>query len=202
MKCSLVSLIFLKRSLVFPILLFSSISLHWSVRKAYVSLLFFGTLHSSGYIFPFLFCLSLLFSGLLRQPFCLFAFLFLGDGLDPCLLYNVTNLLSIVFVVVILIYSLFYIEVYRFLVARFLGRNNVVTFCKSPGSPGLLNRKNYQQQFLTCTWSSYVSVLILVHDSLLCILKIFPYPCYTAAISSPKDLLVCSQGRWEKQNRM
>ena len=35
----LVSLIFLKRSLVFPILLFSSISLHWSLRKAFVSLL-------------------------------------------------------------------------------------------------------------------------------------------------------------------
>ena len=31
----LVSLIFLKRSLVFPILLFSSISLHWSLRKAF-----------------------------------------------------------------------------------------------------------------------------------------------------------------------
>ena len=28
----------------------------------------------------------------LRQPFCLFAFLSLGDGLDHCLLYNVTNL--------------------------------------------------------------------------------------------------------------
>ena len=35
----LVSLIFLKRSLVFPILLFSSISLHWSLRKAFFSLL-------------------------------------------------------------------------------------------------------------------------------------------------------------------
>ena len=34
----LVSLIFLKRSLVFPILLFSSISLHWSLRKTFVSL--------------------------------------------------------------------------------------------------------------------------------------------------------------------
>ena len=33
------SLIFLKRSLVFPILLFSSISLHWSLRKAFLSLL-------------------------------------------------------------------------------------------------------------------------------------------------------------------
>ena len=35
----LVSLIFLKRSIVFPILLFSSISLHWSLRKAFLSLL-------------------------------------------------------------------------------------------------------------------------------------------------------------------
>ena len=35
----LVSLIFLKRSLVFPILLFPSISLHWSLRKAFLSLL-------------------------------------------------------------------------------------------------------------------------------------------------------------------
>ena len=34
----LVSLIFLKRSQVFPILLFSSVSLHWSLRKAFLSL--------------------------------------------------------------------------------------------------------------------------------------------------------------------
>ena len=41
----LVSLIFLERSLVFPILLFSSLPLHWSLRKAfYLSLLFFGLL--------------------------------------------------------------------------------------------------------------------------------------------------------------
>ena len=61
----LASLIILKRSPVFPILLFSSISLHWSLRKAffffYLSLLFFGTLHSDAYIFPFLLCFSLLF---------------------------------------------------------------------------------------------------------------------------------------------
>ena len=36
---TLVSLIFLKRFLVFPILLFSSFSLHWSLRKAFLSLL-------------------------------------------------------------------------------------------------------------------------------------------------------------------
>ena len=35
----LVSLMFLKRSLIFPILLFSSISLHWSLRKAFLSFL-------------------------------------------------------------------------------------------------------------------------------------------------------------------
>ena len=35
----LLSLIFLKRSLVFPILLLSSISLHWSLRKTFLSLL-------------------------------------------------------------------------------------------------------------------------------------------------------------------
>ena len=33
---------------------------HWG-RLSYLSLLFFGTLHSNGYIFPFLLCLSLLF---------------------------------------------------------------------------------------------------------------------------------------------
>ena len=35
----LISLIFLNRSLVFPILLFSSISLYWLLRKAFLSLL-------------------------------------------------------------------------------------------------------------------------------------------------------------------
>ena len=40
MKCSLmVSLIFKNTSLVFPILMFASISLHWSPRKAFLSLL-------------------------------------------------------------------------------------------------------------------------------------------------------------------
>ena len=58
----LVSLIFLKRSLAFPSYcfpLFFCID-HWK-RLSYLSLLFFGILHSDGYIFPFLFCLLLLF---------------------------------------------------------------------------------------------------------------------------------------------
>ena len=46
----------------FPILLFSSISLHWSLKKTFLSsLLFFRTLHSDAYIFSFLLCFSLLF---------------------------------------------------------------------------------------------------------------------------------------------
>ena len=94
----LVSLIFLKRSLVFPILLFSSISLHWSLRKAFLSLL--AILWNSAFrwacfLFSFAFHISCFLSylyGLLRQQFCLFSFLFLGNGLYHCLLYNFTNL--------------------------------------------------------------------------------------------------------------
>ena len=78
----LVSPIFLKRFLVFPILLFSSITLYHSPRKALLSL-FFGTLHSDGYIVTFLHCLSLLFfSQLFVRPLLTtilpYAFLFLG----------------------------------------------------------------------------------------------------------------------------
>ena len=40
---------------------------HWR-RLSYLSLLFSGTLHSVGYIFPFLLCLSLLFSQLFVKP--------------------------------------------------------------------------------------------------------------------------------------
>ena len=66
----LVSLIFL-RCLVFPNLLFSSISLLWSLRKTFLSLL--AVLWNSAfkwvYIYPFLLCFSLLiFSQLLVRP--------------------------------------------------------------------------------------------------------------------------------------
>ena len=49
------------------------------------------------FLFSFAFHFSSFHSclyGLLRQQFCLFTFLFLGDGLDHCLLYSVTNLHS------------------------------------------------------------------------------------------------------------
>ena len=77
----LVSLIFLKWSLVFPILLFPSVSLHCSLRTTFLSLLdIFGTLHSNGYIFPCLLSLLLLFFSQLFVrppqtailPFCIY----------------------------------------------------------------------------------------------------------------------------------
>ena len=90
MKCPLVSPIFLMRSLVFPFLLFSSILCtdHWG-RLSYLSLLFFGTLHSNGYIYPFLLCFSLpFFSQLFVGPphiviLLLWHFFFLGMILIP-----------------------------------------------------------------------------------------------------------------------
>ena len=100
MKCSLVNSNFLEEisSLSHPIVFLWSFLCtdHWG-RLSYLSLLFFGTLYSDGYIFPFLLCFSLLFFSQLfvRPPqtaILLFAFLFLGDGFDHCLLYNVSNL--------------------------------------------------------------------------------------------------------------
>ena len=65
----LVSLIFLKRSLSFPFYcfpLFLCID-RWG-RFSYLSLLFFGTLHSIGYIFPFLLCFHLFSQLFVRFP--------------------------------------------------------------------------------------------------------------------------------------
>ena len=99
LKVSLASLILFKRSLVFPILLFSSISLHWSLRKAFLSLLYilWNSAFRQVYL-SFLLCLWLLFFSQLfvRLPqtsiltFCIS--IFEGDVLDWHLLYNVTNL--------------------------------------------------------------------------------------------------------------
>ena len=93
----LVSLIFLKRSLVFPILLFSSFSL-WREGGFLISPCYsvnsaFRWMYLSFSPLPFT---SLLFSFICQASsdnhFALFAFLFLGDGFAHCLLYNVTNL--------------------------------------------------------------------------------------------------------------
>ena len=70
MKCSLGISIFLKRSLVFPILLFSSFFALITEEGFLISPCdSLGTLHSNGYIFPFLLYLSLLlFSQLFLRP--------------------------------------------------------------------------------------------------------------------------------------
>ena len=59
----LVSLIFLKRSLIFPILLFSSVSLHWSLRKVFLSIL--AILWNSSPKWEYLFFSPLPFTSLL-----------------------------------------------------------------------------------------------------------------------------------------
>ena len=64
----LVSLIFLKRPLVFPILLFSSISLHWSLRKAFLSLL--AILWNSAFKWKYLSFSPLLFTSLIFTAIC------------------------------------------------------------------------------------------------------------------------------------
>ena len=86
----LVSLILLKRSLVFPILLFSSISLHWSLRKVFLSLL--AILWNSVFKWIYLSFSPLLFASLLftaifkassGSHFAFLHFFFLGMVLIP-----------------------------------------------------------------------------------------------------------------------
>ena len=91
MKCFLGIWIFLKRSLVFSILLFSSISLHWSLRKAFLPLL--AVLWNSAFRWVYIsFLFSLPFAFHLLLAICKasldnhFAFFFLGGSLDHCFL--------------------------------------------------------------------------------------------------------------------
>ena len=71
----LVSLIFLTRSLVFPILLFSFISLHWPLRKAFLSLL--AILWNSAFKWAYLSFSPLLSASLLFTAIC-------GEKATPC----------------------------------------------------------------------------------------------------------------------
>ena len=64
----LVSVIFLKISLVFPILLFSSTSLHWSQMKAFLSLL--AILWNSAFKWVYLSFSALLFASSLFTAIC------------------------------------------------------------------------------------------------------------------------------------
>ena len=64
----LVSPIFLKRSLVFPILLFTSTSFHCSLRKAFLS--FLDILRYSAFIWVYISLFPLLFTSLLSLAIC------------------------------------------------------------------------------------------------------------------------------------
>ena len=94
----LISPVFLKRSLVFPIVSFSLfLCIDYLRRPSHLSLLFSGILRSVGLCLSLFPCLShLIFPQLfvkpLSQPLCLLAFVILRDGFGPCLLYNVMNL--------------------------------------------------------------------------------------------------------------
>ena len=67
-KCSLISSISWKRSLVFPILLFSSISLHCSLKKPFLSLL--RILWNSAFSWVYLSLSPLPFTSLLFSAIC------------------------------------------------------------------------------------------------------------------------------------
>ena len=94
MKCSLGISYLLEEISIFPLLLFSSISLHWSLRKAFLSLL--GILWNSAFRWvypsfsPFLSFASLLFSAICKPSWdshlAVLHFFFLGMGLitAPC----------------------------------------------------------------------------------------------------------------------
>ena len=98
MKCSLDISNFVEEiSSFFRSIIFLYFLLCSHKMLSYLYLLFSGTLHSVGCIFPFLLCLSLLFFSQifvrpLQIPLCHFAFLFLGDEFDHHLQYNVVSL--------------------------------------------------------------------------------------------------------------
>ena len=94
----LVSPITFNRSLIFPIQLFSFISLHCSLKKAFLCLL--ANLWNSAFSwvypsFSLLSSISLLFSAICKvflDNHFIFLHFFFGDGFGHCLLYNVMNL--------------------------------------------------------------------------------------------------------------
>ena len=91
---SLISPIFLKRSLVFPTLFFPSISLHYSFKMAFLSL--FAILWNPAFSWIYLSFSPLPFTSLpfstickaSRRPLGPLAFLFLADGFVHHILYN------------------------------------------------------------------------------------------------------------------
>ena len=99
MKCSFDISSFLDEIYSLSILLFSSVSLHWSLRKAFLFPCYSLELCIQLSI-PFPFSLTFQVSSFLRQPLRKaysdtlpsYISFFLWDGFAHCLLYNVTNL--------------------------------------------------------------------------------------------------------------
>ena len=96
MKYSLGISNFLEEILVFPILLFSSISLHYSLKQVFLSLLatlWYFAFRRVYLSFSPLPLVSLLFSAIWKASsvnhFAFLQFSFLGDGFDHHLLYSV-----------------------------------------------------------------------------------------------------------------
>ena len=99
MKYSYDSSSFLEEISVFPILLFSSTTLHCSFKKAFLSLL--AILWNSAFSWIYLSLSPLLFASLLSSAICkassdslfpFFHFFFLWDGFCHCLLCNVASI--------------------------------------------------------------------------------------------------------------
>ena len=89
----LISLIFLKRSLVFPILLFPSSFMHCSLKE---TLSLHAFLWNTEFGWIYLSLLLFLFASFLSPAICKSSsdnhFLFLCDGFVSCLLYNITDI--------------------------------------------------------------------------------------------------------------
>ena len=95
-KVPLVSLIFLKSSLVSysVVLYFFALTIEECFLISPCYSLELCIQMGISFLFSFAFHFySQLFERPHQQPLCLFVFPFLGVGLDPCLLYNVTNLI-------------------------------------------------------------------------------------------------------------
>ena len=88
--------ILLKRSLAFPLLLFSSIFKHFSLKKSFLfSLLFFRILHLGGCNFPFSLAFHFFLQLFVKNPqitICLLAFFFPLGWFCSLLLYSITDL--------------------------------------------------------------------------------------------------------------
>ena len=101
MKCSLISPTFLKSFLVFPVILFSSVSLYYPFKKAFLSLL--GVPGNSAFSWVYLFPSPLLFTSFLSsaipEPQSAPGLVFADCIVSSCLTAkNIINLISVLII--------------------------------------------------------------------------------------------------------